>query len=107
MARTKKVSVNEQTTVLVEFQDDDGDNYSDVGAAKDIAERSAEALNKAMSTIRSLAQQVAKTVDQMVDAPSQVEVDFGIVFKGENDVFIAKTSVECSINVKLVWDRKA
>jgi hypothetical protein len=106
MARTRKASISEQTMVLVEFQDDVDDEYRDVSAMKDIAERSAEALNKAMNTIRSLAQQVAATVDQMTDTPSQVEVEFGIVFKGENDVFIAKTGVECSISVKLIWESK-
>ncbi|NEO84535.1 MAG: hypothetical protein F6J87_09815 [Spirulina sp. SIO3F2] len=73
--------------------------------ASELADKSARAVEKAMNTIQRMADKTWETVDSLANRPSQVEVEFGITFDVESGALIAKTGVEASLNVKLVWER--
>lgn len=74
---------------------------------KDNAERSSKALDGAMNTIKKMARRVKKLNDAVPIEFSQIEIDFGIALDYEVGAVLASTTTKASINVKLVWDRKA
>ena len=73
---------------------------------QDIAQKSVEALDKAMRTIQHMAQRVVTTVEQMPKKPRQVEVEFGVVLNMEAGALISKAGAEATINVRLVFESK-
>ena len=73
---------------------------------QDLAQKSAEAINKAMNTIGNMAQRTIAAIDTVTNKPSEVEVEFGIKLDVESGALIAKTGAEASLKVKMVWKRK-
>ena len=69
----------------------------------ELAKKSAEAVDGAMSTINHMAQRLNKTISEITRPPSEVEIAFGLKFDAEWGAIIAKTGLEASINVKLQW----
>ena len=72
---------------------------------QDLAQKSAEAINKAMNTISQMAQRTITAIDTVTNKPSEVEVEFGIKLDVESGALIAKTGAEASLTVKMVWKR--
>ena len=72
---------------------------------QDLAQKSAEAINKAMNTISQMAQRTIAAIDTVANKPSEVEVEFGIKLDVESGALIAKTGAEASLTVKMVWKR--
>lgn len=74
----------------------------------DLAEKSEEAMNRAMKTIQNMAKTVNSAIDAIegIDKPDEVEVEFGLKFDGELDIIIAKAGVEASIVVNFKWEKK-
>ncbi|MBL1173999.1 CU044_2847 family protein [Pantanalinema sp. GBBB05] len=75
-------------------------------SAAALAERSTQALDSAMGTIRGMAHRVVKTMQSLpvAERPAQVEVQFGIKMTVEGNAAIAKAGAESTITVKLIWD---
>lgn len=73
---------------------------------QDLAQRSAEALNSAMHTIQHMANRVMDTIDTLANHPSNVEVEFGLKLDTAGHAIIASAGAECTINIKLTWERK-
>jgi|SRR5579862_1976488 len=69
-----------------------------------LAERSAEALNSAMSTVRSMAARAVEAVSQLHTKPSSMELEFGLKLTAEGNAIISKAAVEGSVKVKLTWN---
>jgi len=86
--------------ILVEFEET---GLISVSTETELAEKSVRAINKAMETIREMAQRVADTVQNLPGKPQTVEVDFGLKLSAEAGALIAKTGVGANINVKLTW----
>lgn len=99
------LSVNgeqKQDTILVEFQQRSGLRQVALNAP-DAVERSAQAVDQAMGTIRGMAERLRATVAEMSIRPEGVQVSFGIKFDTEAGAVIAKAGVEASVNVTLMW----
>jgi Trypsin-co-occurring domain 1 len=96
---------NDDTTIIVEFAPSGGMKQVSL-SPQDVAEKSAEALDKAMATIRKMAQKTMVTIDTLTNKPTEVELEFGIKLNTEAGAIIAKTSGEASLKVKLIWERK-
>jgi Trypsin-co-occurring domain 1 len=74
----------------------------------DTARESAAALARSLSTIQGMAARLTAAMDALGDAcPKELELSFGIKFDTEVGAIIAKTGVEGSLAVKLVWKRSA
>ncbi len=95
----------EQTTILVEFAPRPG--VRQVSRIDDMTEKSAQALDKAMSTIREMGQLVSETVKSInvADRPNKVELEFGLKLDAEAGALVAKASAESSFKVVLTWAR--
>jgi Trypsin-co-occurring domain 1 len=76
------------------------------GLPDDLAQRSAEAIDKTFSTIKAMAERAVTSIDELTNHPKQVEIEFGVKLDAEAGALIASTSVEASISVKLVWERE-
>lgn len=93
--------------ILVDLQPTAG--VRSVSAApKDIAEKSKEAINCAMKSMRGMAKKTAKAIKEIPvsERPHKVEVAFGMKLTAEGNAVVAKTGVEASINVTMTWERK-
>ena len=100
------IDAGEQETILVEFAPRPGVRQVSL-APEDIAKKSAQALDKAMSTIRLMGQRVTETVKSidLVDRPSKVVLEFGLKLDTEAGALIAKSGAEASFKVALTWER--
>jgi hypothetical protein len=70
-----------------------------------MAERSAVAVQSAMSTIHQMARRVIATMQAVGEPPAEVAVEFGIKVDAAAGALIARTSGEASLQVKLTWRR--
>jgi hypothetical protein len=87
---------DENASILVEFDT--------TGAASPPApELSARAINHAMNTMRSMAQQVADTMNTLDERPAQVEVSFGIQLNSDGQSAIVNIGRSAALSVKLTW----
>ena len=99
-------TIDEGTPILVEFAPRPGVqpvSFSPVN----VAEKSAQALDKAMSTIRQMGHRVSETVKSInvADRPNKVELEFGLKLDAEAGAYIAKASTEASFKVTLTWEQ--
>lgn len=101
------IVINEDMPVLVELA-----SISSTRAVstipKDIEQKSAQALNSAMNTIRQMAKYIAVTMDSVSESarPSNVEAKFGLKLTNEGNALITKAGVEANIEVTLTWELK-
>ncbi len=96
--------INEDTPILVEFAPRPGVRQVSL-SPDDLAEKSAQALDRAMGTIRQMAQRVSALRVTLPDEFTQVELEFGIKLEAEAGALISKVGAEASINVTLTWER--
>jgi hypothetical protein len=72
---------------------------------QDLAALSAKALKNATSTVRSMADWVNETIDDLAGNPNEVAVEFGITLDVEGQALVAKAGVEAAISVTIAWKR--
>jgi hypothetical protein len=74
----------------------------------DMYEKSDEAVEKAMGTIRAMAEKTFNTVKSIPvsERPQKVEVEFGINFSMEAGAVVAKASAEAAVKVTLSWEHQ-
>jgi hypothetical protein len=75
-----------------------------LGRKPDLAKKSNEAMEKAMDTIRKMADKVNSNIQTIQNKPSSIEMEFGIKFDAEVGAIVAKVTAEASMTVKLVWN---
>ncbi len=94
--------------ILVEFPETPGLQPVSIRtlSVDSLAEKSVNALDKAMGTIRSMATRAVDAVKGLSDPPDEVELSFGIKLDAEAGAMVAKASTEASINVTLTWQRE-
>jgi hypothetical protein len=71
-----------------------------------MVEKSAEAIDAAMSTVRAMAAKVTTTMQniEISERPNKVAVEFGIKMTAEGNAMVAKAGVEGAIKVTLSWE---
>lgn len=96
----------EQDIILVEFEPRPGLRQVSF-TPENLAEKSAQALDKAMTTIRLMGQRVTDTVKRInvADRPTKVELEFGLKFDAEAGALVAKASTEAAFKVVLTWEQ--
>lgn len=105
-AQTIAASIEaDDAQILVEFSQAPGLRQVSI-TPENIAQKSAEAVDKAMDMIRQMANRGMIAIDTLANKPTQVEMQFGVKFNAETGAIIAKTAAEASLTVKLTWERK-
>lgn len=79
------------------------------GVERVVRQAGDKALGAAFATIRQIADAAADLLAELNQksdgaAPRQLEITFGVSFNGNLEAFIAKTSAEATLSVKLSWE---
>jgi hypothetical protein len=100
-----EITTSDGEPILVQFSEARGMQPVAPLDGAELAQRSAEALDKAMDTIRQMADRVISTIQeiQVTDRPTEVEVEFGLVLDAEAGVLVARVAGQAGFKVKLVW----
>lgn len=61
-------------------------------------------LKEALQSVTAFGEQLLESVAKL--APDEATVEFGLLFKTEAGVFIAKTSGEGNVKITLSWNKK-
>jgi hypothetical protein len=64
------------------------------------------AVARAMDTVRNMAVRFRSTVEDIPYKPSEVSLEFGIKVDAQAGALVAKTGLEATMTVKLVWKRE-
>ncbi|EKV03851.1 hypothetical protein Lepto7375DRAFT_6169 [Leptolyngbya sp. PCC 7375] len=102
----ESLNTNEPVEILIDFKSRGGIVETRLPRIEELIQKSANALRKAMSMIRYMAEYTVDTINSIEEnnRPQKIEIEFGIDFDAEADAIIAKTGVQSSIKVKLTWE---
>lgn len=75
---------------------------------RELAEKSKEAIDHAMKSVRRMAKKTVKMIQEIPvsERPHKVEVSFGLKLTAEGNAVVAKAGMEAAINVTMSWERK-
>ena len=97
----------EDVTILVEFPDRPGVqkvNLRTISKEK-LAQKSEEALNKAMDLITDMANRASELKDRIPVEFKSAEIEFSVTLDYEVGALLSKASAEGAISVTLTWER--
>ena len=98
-------TIDEDTPMLVEFAPQPGVRGIGRLSPADLANKSAEAVEAAMGTIKAMARRISALRAEMPHEFTRIEIDFGIKLDAEAGALLAKAGGEASLNVTLTWER--
>ena len=98
-------TVNQDEPILFEFSIQPGEEEVSLPDVSDLPQKSAEALEQAMGTIKTMAKRTLEAIDTLTNKPTEVEVEFGIKVYAEAGAIISKAGGDGNITVKLRWNR--
>ncbi|HJS19372.1 MAG TPA: CU044_2847 family protein [Anaerolineales bacterium] len=99
---------HDDEVILVEFAPVAGVRSVSI-SPKDAIEKSQQALEHALATMRAMAKKTATTIKAMplTEKPNTISVEFGLKLTAEGGAVLAKASVEAGINVTMTWQKTA
>jgi hypothetical protein len=97
---------DDDEVILVEFAPAPGVRSVSL-TPKDIAEKSREAIDDALKTMRKMAKKTVKAIREIpvTERPNSIAVSFGLKLSAEGGAVVAKAGVEAAINVTMTWQR--
>jgi len=97
---------DDDEVILVEFAPVPGVRTVSL-TPQDIAEKSKEALDNALKTMRKMAKKSVKAIREIpvTERPNTISVAFGLKLSAEGGAVVAKAGVEAAINVTMTWQR--
>ena len=74
----------------------------------DMIEKSKEAMDHAMKSIRSMAKKTVRTIKEIPisERPTTISVEFGLKLNAEGNAVVAKAGMEATLNVTMTWEHK-
>ena len=75
-------------------------------APAELVEKADRTVEAAFARVKPAAEALVVALRDMVDAPDEVEVRFGIRLSGELGAVIAKTSADANFEVSMRWKQK-
>ena len=75
---------------------------------KDMLEKSKEAMDHAMKSIRGMAKKTVRTIKEIPisERPTTISVEFGLKLNAEGNAVVAKAGMEATLNVTMTWEHK-
>jgi len=92
--------------VWIELAEDGPEPESDgnwVMAADDGAEKIPKSMDEALDQVRPLVTVLFEKLSAVTKPPKEIELNFALKFSGKVGVFIAESTAEATIGVKLKW----
>jgi hypothetical protein len=102
MKTNTKFALKDGGTILIETEPAAG-NVAKVSRAGDIIDQGQTQLEAVLEKIKPVASAIINTLRQPVNAPTEVEVEFGIKLSAEANVIISSTAVEGNFKIVLKW----
>lgn len=99
-------TIDKDAPILIELTPRPGVRQVAIPRPKELAEKSAQALQNAMNTIYNMADRMNTLIDNLAGNPDEVEMEFGLKLDMEANAYVAKAGAEATINVSLTWKRK-
>ena len=98
------IHIDDDTPVLVELKKRRGEQEVSINA-RDLLEKSSEALESAMAAIYGVARRVVGTIKALplAERPSEVETEFGLFLTTDAKAFVVNAGMEAQIKVTLKW----
>jgi Trypsin-co-occurring domain 1 len=90
--------------VLVEVADDEP-GIEQAARVDDLVVKARVSLESALDQVRAFANATLGNVQDLVQQPEQIQVEFGIRFNAEAGAVIARTQAEGHLQVTLTWTR--
>ena len=74
----------------------------------DMIEKSKEAMDHAMKSIRGMAKKTVRTIKEIPisERPTTISVEFGLKLNAEGNAVVAKAGMEATLNVTMTWEHK-
>jgi len=97
---------DDEDVILVEFAPTPGVRSVSL-SPKDMAEKSKEAIDEALKSMRKMAKKSVKAIREIpvTERPSTISISFGLKLTAEGGAVIAKAGIEAGINVTMTWQR--
>jgi len=76
-----------------------------VSKAGEIVDKTQVQLETALAKIKPVASAIVATLNQPIDSPAEIEVEFGVKLSAEANVVITSTAVEGHFKIVLKWKR--
>lgn len=97
---------NDDEVIKVEFAPVAGVRSVSI-SPKDAVEKSQEALEHALTTMRAMAKKTAESIREipLTERPNTIAVSFGLKLTAEGGAVVAKAGVEAGINVTMTWQK--
>lgn len=92
--------------VLIEVEEDAAGPVTRGLHPSDLIETVGTSFEAALKAITPAAAAVASKFRNFLDAPEDVEIEFGLKFAGQAGALIASASTEAQFRVKMVWKGK-
>jgi len=99
---TEATATTGGTEVIVELEGMSGVRAV-ARSPEQLARDSAEALDRAMATIREMARKTKASIDGLVSKPDELEITFGVKLTAEAGAIVTKVGGEATLQVKLAW----
>jgi hypothetical protein len=90
-------------TVVVESQDAGGGSVVRGAGLAQLTEKVDTTFRETLSVIHPVAAAALDACGSLVPAPDTVEIEFGLKFNVQLKAFIAQSSTEGNLRVKIVW----
>ena len=99
---------NDEDVILVELAPTAGVRSVSL-SPQDLVEKSKEAMEHAMKTVRGMAKKTMKTIQAIPvsERPTTFEVQFGLKLNAEGNALVTKAGGEASLNVTMTWEHKS
>ena len=99
---------DDDEVILVDLQPAAGVRQVSLSAS-DLAEKSKEAMDNAMKSVRGMAKKTMKTIKEIPisERPSSISVSFGLKLYAEGSAVVSKAGMEATLNVTMTWENKA
>ncbi|WP_433188107.1 CU044_2847 family protein [Actinoallomurus sp. CA-150999] len=98
------VTVNGESAEVVKVQiAESADGLVKAARPGQVVARATRSLGEMLAGIRPVAEDFVSSFREMVDAPDEIGVEFGISLSAEADVVITSTAAEAAFSVSLKW----
>jgi hypothetical protein len=104
MAELLRFELDSGGAVLVEVADDEP-GIEQAARVDELVVKARVSLEDALDQVRAFANATLGKVQDLVQQPEQIEVEFGIRLNAEAGAVIARTQAEGHLQVKLTWTR--
>jgi hypothetical protein len=105
MRRLVEFQLEDGGSVWVEVDVEDDEYGRELVSGEVVPAKAAMSFEKAMDTVKPVAEAIIAKLRQLSEPPHEMEVEFGLKMSAEAGAFVAAAGVEANYKVTLTWKR--